>query len=54
MSNIYVKHMCQTYMCVRGPHHGAASISRLLKMIGLFCTRDLKKRDYILQKRPVI
>ena len=33
--------------------YGVATTSRLLKIIGLFCERALK-RDYILQKRPLI
>jgi len=33
--------------------HGVATISRLLKMIDLFCKRA-HTRDYILQKRPII
>ena len=33
--------------------HGVATISRLLKIIGLFCKRA-HRRDYILQKRPII
>ena len=31
-----------------------ATISRLLKIIGLFCKRDLYKRDEILQMRRII
>jgi len=33
--------------------YGVATISRLLKIIGLFC-KKLYKRDDILQKRPII
>ena len=33
--------------------HGVATISSLLKIIGLFCKRAFQ-RDYILQKRPII
>jgi len=38
-----------------GPEYsyGVATISRLLKIIGLFC-KEPYKRDYILQKRPII
>jgi len=32
---------------------GVATISRLLKIIGLFC-KEPYERDYILQKRPII
>jgi len=33
--------------------YGVASISRIDKSIGVFC-KEPYKRDYILQKRPVI
>jgi len=33
--------------------YGVAMTSRLLKIIGLF-SKELYKRDYILQKRPII
>jgi len=33
--------------------YGVATISRLLKIIGLFCKQPYT-RDYILQKRPII
>ena len=33
--------------------YGVASVSRIDKMIGLFCKKPYK-RDYILQKRPTI
>jgi len=36
-----------------GAGYGVATISRLLKIIGLFCKRAYK-RDDILQKRPII
>ena len=34
--------------------YGVATISRLLKIIGLFFAKEPYKRDYILQKRPRI
>ena len=34
--------------------YGLATMSRLLKITGLSCKRVLLKRDYILQKRPII
>jgi len=34
------------YMCIHIYVYGWASISRLLKIIGLFCKRDLQKNLY--------
>jgi len=44
-------YLCSSAMKFAG--YGVALYSRLLKIIGLFCKRDLKKHD-ILQKRPMI
>ena len=54
-----------TYICIRCIYtymdmknkicgYGVATISRHLKIIGLFCAKEPYKRDYILQKRPII
>ena len=37
----------------RSSRYGLATIRRLLKIIGLFC-KEPYKRDYILQKRPML
>jgi len=37
----------------RSSMYGVATISRLLKITGLFC-KEPYKRDYILQKRPML
>ena len=46
--------MCAVCACVVSlEQYGVAMISRLLKIVGLFCKRALY-RDYILQKSPII
>jgi len=57
MSHMQIKHI--THVNVSCRTHDVASIGRLLKIIGLFCKRDLSfaketyKRDDFLQKRPI-
>jgi len=47
-------HQCRRVtICGKVYRYGVATIIRLLKIIGLFCKRAYK-RDYILQKRPII
>jgi len=47
--------ICTTHLYVRhDSYYGVATISRLLKTIGLFCKKEPFKRDYIPQTRPTI
>ena len=47
-------HQCRRVtICGKVYRYGVATIIRLLKIRGLFCKRAYK-RDYILQKRPII
>ena len=55
-THIYYGEHISIIRVVRDTHdiyHGEALVSRIDKIIGLFCKRDQKRHD-ILQKRPII
>ena len=50
---LFVRVPSRIHTCDATCAYGVATMSRLLTMIGLFCKRPYK-RDYILQKKPII